>query len=182
MACKSASLLPKWSLWARLIAIAVLPLALPPEQSTAIPIDVTGLPVTAVEVTSDYRLQATRTVRDRSWRCREVPPPRCRWSKRRDCCSVGGASQGAGSSGDWAGNFAITGSQGGASGGGGGAGGGGGGDPGGSAQPIVPFTGQDDDLPPVSSVPGPTVGVGIPGFLLLGCALLAWYRRRASHA
>ena len=75
MACKSPSLLPNLSHWARLIAIAGLTLALTPEQSLAIPIDVTGLAVTPVEVTSDYRLQVTQTVRDKFWRCREVPPP-----------------------------------------------------------------------------------------------------------
>ncbi len=169
----------------RSTAFGVLVLALAAEKAPAITIDVTQLTGPGFAITSEYGLKPARSTRTRPLRCRrpETPPERCFWQKKRNfgCCALGGSARSGDSS---AGDIGASGVHSGAPGGSGGSGAGGGGGRGGggnsgTASSFIPVIDQEV-LPPVSSVPGPTAGVGVPGLLLFGCALFGWWIRRRN--
>lgn len=171
--------------WMMLVLIGASLSALP--AATAITIDVSQLPKIAVTAAPGFQNFAPRfSMRSRRHRCgRLMPPPRnCFGPRRRllECCDHGGAAASGGSNEFGGSDLVTVGSRAGA--GGGGAGLGGGGIGAGSAlAPSIPpgaITGFET-VPSVNAVPGPVVGAGVPGLLLLGCALLGWLRHGRGH-
>jgi hypothetical protein len=172
---------------ATLVAVgALITLSSPRANTISVDVDQLAQIRLAVAAQSYETLPIHASSRARRLRCRSVIPPqtRCIWQRPRfiRCCTAG--SSGSAASGDFGGgvqsdlgmlgfHMSALGSEGGV-GGGGAAGGGAGGNSRFSAT-----VGEAGDMPPISSVPGPIAGAGVPGLLvLLGSLAVRWRLRR----
>jgi uncharacterized membrane protein YgcG len=172
--------------WTTLAVVAAL-LVVFEENANAIAIDIdpVRLAEAGLSVASEsHESRPAQLTQSRLLRCRPlVPPPEhCFRRARRnfDCCARGGASGSAGSSDFAQSDLGVLGATGGAQGSGGGGGGGGGSGGTGSSSSSIVDPGPMP--PPVSSVPGPSAGAGLPGLLLFVCTLFVLWNRRSSPA